>query len=385
MKKAKVFFILGTRPEAIKLAPLVLAFLQKEEFEVRLINTGQHREMSTAFLRNFGLTPHHDLRVMVERQSLHYLTSRIMEELERIFLEERPEFVFVQGDTTTALCGALSAFYFRVPLGHVEAGLRTWEKWRPFPEEMNRVLISRLADFHFAPTVLAKQNLLREGVTESQIFLAGNTIVDALFLILNDHRPIFHPVLREELEQEDGSCGFVTVTAHRRENWGEGIRNIAFGVKMIAEACPDLKIFFSLHPNPSVRETVLRELAGISRVVLLDHLEYPDFVKLLSRSLLVITDSGGVQEEAASLGIPVLITRESTERPEVVESGLGTLVGCRTEKIVEGALTVLDAKTPLRQKSYLFGDGKASWRILHFVSRFFGFSHEDVQEFQPLS
>ncbi|MGC8779003.1 MAG: non-hydrolyzing UDP-N-acetylglucosamine 2-epimerase, partial [Candidatus Caldatribacteriaceae bacterium] len=234
MKKVKVFFILGTRPEAIKLAPLVRAFLQREEFVVQLVNTGQHREMSAAFLRIFDLTPHYDLQVMAEKQSLSYLTSRIVEKLERIFLQERPDFVFVQGDTTTALCGALSAFYFQVPLGHVEAGLRTGEKWRPFPEEMNRVLISRLADFHFAPTFLAKANLLQEGVAESRILLAGNTIVDALFLILGKDLPISHPVLKRELEQND-SPFLVTVTAHRRENWGEGIRNIVSAVRTIVE------------------------------------------------------------------------------------------------------------------------------------------------------
>ncbi|MEN3188164.1 MAG: UDP-N-acetylglucosamine 2-epimerase (non-hydrolyzing), partial [Atribacterota bacterium] len=298
---------------------------------------------------------------------------------------QRPDFVFVQGDTTTALCGALSAFYFRIPLGHVEAGLRTWEKWRPFPEEMNRVLISRLADFHFAPTFLAKRNLLREGINESQILLTGNTIVDALLLILNDGRPLSHPVLKKEFERVDGSYRFVTVTAHRRENWGEGMRSIAFGVKIIAETCPDVKVFFSLHPNPLVRETVMRELTSTPRVVLLDHLEYPDFVQLLSRSVLVVTDSGGVQEEAASLGIPVLITRESTERPEVVESGLGTLVGCHAERIAQEALAILGTRSRLRQRKNLFGDGKASWRILQFVSRFFGFPYEDIQEFCSLT
>ena len=384
MKKVKVFFILGTRPEVIKLAPLVLAFLRREEFEVRLINTGQHREMSSAFLRVFNLNPHYDLQVMAERQSLSYLTSKIMEELERVFLREKPDFVFVQGDTTTALCGALSAFYFHVPLGHVEAGLRTREKWRPFPEEMNRVLITRLADFHFAPTLLAKKNLLQEGIAESQILLAGNTVVDALFLILNQNLPVSHPVLKKELRR-DNSHLLVTVTAHRRENWGEGIKNIASAVKIIAEMSENVKIFFALHPNPSVREMVLHELAGTPRVVLLDGLEYPDFLKLLSQSALVISDSGGVQEEAASLGIPVLITRESTERPEIVETGLGVLVGCRREEIIKQALSFLREGTLPREKRYLFGDGNASLRILGFVSRLFQFSDQDVQEFSPSS
>jgi UDP-N-acetylglucosamine 2-epimerase (non-hydrolysing) len=384
LKKVKVFFILGTRPEVIKLAPLVLAFLRREEFEVRLINTGQHREMSSAFLRVFNLNPHYDLQVMAERQSLSYLTSKIMEELERVFLREKPDFVFVQGDTTTALCGALSAFYFQIPLGHVEAGLRTREKWRPFPEEMNRVLITRLADFHFAPTLLAKKNLLQEGVTESQILLAGNTVVDALFLILNQNLPVSHPALKQELRKDNPHL-LVTVTAHRRENWGEGIKNIASAMKIIAEMSENVKIFFALHPNPSVREMVLHELAGTPRVVLLDGLEYPDFLKLLSQSALVISDSGGVQEEAASLGIPVLITRESTERPEIVETGLGVLVGCRREEIIKQALSFLREGTLPREKRYLFGDGNASLRILGFVSRLFQFSDQDVQEFSPSS
>ncbi|MGQ9474426.1 MAG: non-hydrolyzing UDP-N-acetylglucosamine 2-epimerase [Candidatus Caldatribacteriaceae bacterium] len=380
MRKVKVGFIVGTRPEAIKLAPLILAFLSREEFEVRLINTGQHREMSASFLQTFGLVPHYDLQVMREKQSLHYLTSQIVKELEEILFVERPAFVFVQGDTTTTFCGALSAFYFGIPVGHVEAGLRTWEKRCPFPEEMNRVLITRLADFHFAPTPLARSNLLKEGVAENRIFLTGNTIVDALFWILGQDVSISHPILREELKGNNPHI-FITVTAHRRENWGEGIKNVALAIKALVERYPMVKVFFSLHPNPLVKKVVFRELATIPRVVFLENLGYPDFIRLLSRSSLVITDSGGVQEEAASLGIPVLITRESTERPEILQVGLGVLVGCHTERIIEETVTFLDKNAFSRRNSCLFGDGKASLRILHYVGRLFGFSFQEIPEF----
>lgn len=383
MKKVKVGFIVGTRPEAIKLAPLVLTFLSREEFEVRLINTGQHREMSESFLRIFGLIPHYDLRVMREKQSLHYLTFQIIKELEKILFVERPDFIFVQGDTTTTFCGALSAFYFGIPVGHVEAGLRTWEKRCPFPEEMNRVLITRLADFHFAPTYLARNNLLKEGVAEDRIFLTGNTIVDALFWILGQDMSISHPILREELK-ENNSHIFITVTAHRRENWGKGIQNVALAVKTMVEKYPMVKVFFSLHPNPLVKEVVFQELATTPRIVFLENLDYPDFIRLLNRSSLVITDSGGVQEEAASLGIPVLITRESTERPEILQVGLGILVGCHTERIVEKAIALLDKRVFSRRNNYLFGDGQASLRILHYVGRLFGFSFQEIPEFCSL-
>jgi len=382
LKKIKVFFVLGTRPEVIKLAPLIMAFQSHPRFGVKIINTGQHQDMSHEFLKVFELIPDYDLQVMTEKQSLGSLTARIIQKLEEIFELEHPDFLFVQGDTTTALCGALSSFYAQIPLGHVEAGLRTGEKYRPFPEEMNRVLIARMVDLHFAPTPLAKTNLLKESIEEGKIFLTGNTVVDALLWILQRNVATSHPLLEKELRDDQGSF-IIVVTAHRRENWGEGIRNIAQALKTLVSAHSRVKIFFPVHPNPVVKEVVYSELASLPRIFLLGSLEYPDFVYLLSRSSLVITDSGGVQEEAVSLGVPTLITRESTERPEIVEAGLGVLVGCDQERIVAEALKFMEDRGVSSMKRLLFGDGKASWRILRVIEGFFGLHHEDVEEFVP--
>ncbi|MEN3184778.1 MAG: UDP-N-acetylglucosamine 2-epimerase (non-hydrolyzing) [Atribacterota bacterium] len=367
MPAISVAFVLGTRPEIVKLAPLIHALRREEAFTPWVVHTGQHREMAEAFFEVFCVTPRYDLGVMVKRQSLFYLTSRILEGLEKVFAEDRPDLVVVQGDTTSAFCGALAALYFQIPCAHVEAGLRSFHKYSPFPEEMNRVLIGHIVDLHFAPTPRARENLLREGIPEKRIFVTGNTVVDALFRILAAHPSFTHPVLRREAQ--DGTI--LTVTAHRRENWGEGIAEVARAIRRIATERRDVKVFFPLHPNPSVRDTVVPLLSGLPRVFLLDALPYPDFVRLLSQSRVVVSDSGGVQEEAVALGIPVVVTRDTTERPEVLESGLGVLSGCNEEAIVREVLVLLERPREREQK-FVFGDGKAAERIVQVLRSFFG-------------
>ncbi len=381
MKKAKTFFILGTRPEVVKLAPVISSLSQEKEFEVKIINTGQHRDMAGSFLCLFGLSPHYNLDVMTAKQSLFYLTSQIIKGLEEIFSKDKPDLVIVQGDTTSAFCGALSAFYSQINCAHVEAGLRTGEKYSPFPEEMNRVLITRLADLHFAPTPRSRENLLREGIEEEKIYITGNTIVDTLFQVLEKDLPFQNEILLQEIGKEN-NLKIVTVTAHRRENWETGIEEVAQALQILGEKFPEIKIFFPLHPNPVVRDKIIPHLCAIPQVFLLEPLNYFDFVKLLSQSSLLITDSGGVQEEASALGIPVLITRDFTERPEVVEAGIGHLVGCNREKIVSLATQLLEEGGETKSQS-IFGDGQASWRITQILRSFLKLDSSEFKEFTP--
>lgn len=367
MSGISVAFVLGTRPEIVKLAPLIRALERRKEFFPWVVHTGQHREMAASFFEVFRISPRYDLGVMVEGQSLFYLTSRILEGLEGVFTKDRPDLVVVQGDTTSALCGAMAAFYLKIPCAHVEAGLRSFSKYSPFPEEMNRVLIGRLADMHFAPTPRARENLLKEGIPKERIFVTGNTVVDALFGVLEAYPSFTHPLLREE------ACGgtIITVTAHRRENWGEGIEGVARAIRRIVLEREDVKVFFPLHPNPRVRERVLPVLSGVPRVFLLDSLPYPDFVRLLARSRVVVSDSGGVQEEATALGVPVVVTRDTTERPEVLECGLGVLSGCNEEAIVQEVRTLLEEGKE-RERKFVFGDGRAAERMIEVLAAFFG-------------
>ncbi|HOQ67191.1 MAG TPA: UDP-N-acetylglucosamine 2-epimerase (non-hydrolyzing) [Candidatus Atribacteria bacterium] len=381
MKKAKTFFILGTRPEVVKLAPVISSLSQEKEFEVKIINTGQHRDMAGSFLCLFGLSPHYNLDVMTAKQSLFYLTSQIIKGLEEIFSKDKPDLVIVQGDTTSAFCGALSAFYSQINCAHVEAGLRTGEKYSPFPEEMNRVLITRLADLHFAPTPRSRENLLREGIEEKKIYITGNTIVDTLFQVLEKDLPFQNEILLQKIGKEN-NLKIVTVTAHRRENWETGIEEVAQALQILGEKFPEIKIFFPLHPNPVVRDKIIPHLCAIPQVFLLEPLNYFDFVKLLSQSSLLITDSGGVQEEASALGIPVLITRDFTERPEVVEAGIGHLVGCNREKIVSLATQLLEEGGETKSQS-IFGDGQASWRITQILRSFLKLDSSEFKEFTP--
>ena len=366
-----ILFVLGTRPEAIKLAPLIRAVQeQSSHFRARVCVTAQHREMLDQVLTAFGLQTHHDLNVMQSGQTLSQSSARIVASLEPVFQSERPDVTVVQGDTTTTFCGALASFYARVPVAHVEAGLRTGDIAQPFPEEMNRVLTSRLASLHFAATEGAAANLRAEGVNASDIGVTGNTGIDAILHIrdgLDSGRVRADPAV-----PADSSKRLIMVTAHRRESFGPGFERICAALVRLA-ARGDVEIVYPVHPNPNVREPVHRLLGNVPGIRLIDPLGYVPFVDLMRRSTLLITDSGGVQEEGPSLGKPVLVLREKTERPEAVEAGTVRLVGTDPARIVAEAETLLDNPEMYRRMSRVhnpYGDGQASGRILALISSF---------------
>lgn len=373
----RVSFIFGTRPEAIKLAPLVLAMRKHGEFEPHVCVTGQHREMLDQVLEVFGIQPDVDLNLMRPNQSLGEFTARAIAACDGYLAEYRPDLVLVQGDTTTVFCAALVSFYRRIPVGHVEAGLRTWNRWSPFPEEINRTLTARMADLHFAPTEQARQNLLQEGVPADTIFVTGNTVIDALFYAVDRVRacPPNIPGLPGWL-MEDRATPVILITGHRRENFGEGFENICRAIAELADRYPEVQFVYPVHLNPNVREPVHRILAGRgahhgsvlrSNVHLIEPLSYLPFVALMDRATIVLTDSGGIQEEAPSLGKPVLVMRDTTERPEAVEMGTVRLVGTRCETIVQEVSRLLedeDAYGAMARAVNPYGDGRASTRIL---------------------
>jgi UDP-N-acetylglucosamine 2-epimerase (non-hydrolysing) len=355
-------FILGTRPEAIKLSPLVLALRDRDGWDARICATGQHRELFDRVLTTFNLQPDWNLGAMTAGGSLAQTTSAVVARLEPVLQEYRPDAVFVQGDTLTTLCGALVAFYARIPVVHVEAGLRTGNMAEPFPEEMNRVLTTRLAGLHCAATQQSVDHLLREGIAADAIALTGNTGIDALFYTIAGIRSGLIPARAAALL--DSSRRLVLVTAHRRESFGEGMRDICRAIRDLS-ARSDVQIVFPVHPNPAVRGAVDEILAGTG-VHLLEPLDYPEFVHLLSLASLIITDSGGIQEEAPSIGKPVLVMRNRTERPESVAVGTSKLVGTNPQTIVSEATRLLDdpaAYASMARVSTVYGDGKASARI----------------------
>lgn len=370
MKRYRVLFVFGTRPEAVKLCPLILGMREREEFEARVCVTAQHREMLDAMLGRFGVEPDHDLDVMAPDQPLNALTARILERLDPVLEAERPDFVLVQGDTTTTMAGALACFHRRIASGHVEAGLRTGDMTQPFPEEMNRVVTGRLAALHFAPTPRAAENLLREGVERERVFVTGNTGIDALLYVRER-------LERGEWEGFDGSVPaagrkLILMTAHRRESFGEGFVRICEAARRLAGR-GDAEIVYPVHPNPNVREVVERMLGGVEGVRLVEPLDYVPFVDLMRRADILLTDSGGVQEEGPSFGKPVLVMREKTERQEAVEAGAAILVGTDPERIVYSAGRLLDsaeAREGFTRVRNPFGDGRASERILRAIHSF---------------
>lgn len=356
--------VLGTRPEAIKLCPLIQALRQQSDWETLVCVTGQHRQMLDQVLRAFGITPNFDLDLMQPNQTLSSLTSRLMAGLEKIFEQAKPSFAIVQGDTTTTLCAALTAFYLGVPVGHVEAGLRTFDLKAPFPEEMNRVAVSRLATLHFAATQGAAENLRKEGVAAAAIEVTGNTGIDAILAI--NHALDAGRLRNETPIPLDSQRKLLVVTAHRRENFGENFRHICEAVLALSRRA-DAQIVWPVHPNPNIQEFARQFLRDKANVQLIQPLDYVPFVDLMRRAFLVITDSGGIQEEGPSLGKPILLMREKTERPEAVKAGTVKLVGTATDSIVRAAALLMDDADEYQRMARLqnpYGDGQASKRIV---------------------
>jgi UDP-N-acetylglucosamine 2-epimerase (non-hydrolysing) len=367
----KNLIIFGTRPEAIKMAPLVRAF-QKENniFDTRVCVTAQHREMLDQVLDFFEITPEYDLDLMKPNQNLYSLTSDIILGLKPILEEFQPDYVFVHGDTTTTMASSIAAFYSGAKICHIEAGLRTHNKLSPFPEEINRQVTGRIADYHFAPTEQSKKNLLRENVSESSILITGNTVIDALLESSKRVSSIENLEIENLKSIVDLSKKIILVTGHRRENHGQGFITICEALKAIAISNPDVQIIYPVHLNPNVMKPVYEILSGIDNILLIEPLAYPAFVWLMNQSYLIITDSGGVQEEAPSLGKPVLVMRDTTERPEAVSAGTVILVGTDKEKIIFECSTLLNNNERYSQMSALhnpYGDGKACEKIVTHI------------------
>jgi UDP-N-acetylglucosamine 2-epimerase (non-hydrolysing) len=372
----RVAVIFGTRPEAIKLAPVVLALKTHPAFDCRVCVTAQHRQMLDQVLEVFGITPDLDLDLMEPNQSLGRLTARAIGALDAYLGRERPELVLVQGDTTTVFSAALAAFYHHVPVGHVEAGLRTGDLQAPWPEEANRVLTSRLAALHFAPTAAGRENLLAEGVPQERVLVTGNTVIDALFLALakvGANPPAIPGLPAETLASWEGRP-VVLITGHRRENHGAGFESICRAIAELARRFPETRFVYPVHLNPNVREPARRVLGtGLGNVHLIEALPYLPFLALMSRATLVLTDSGGIQEEAPSLGKPVLVLRDTTERPEAVEAGTVRLVGTSFEGIVTEATRLLTdraAYAAMARAHNPYGDGRATGRIVEACRAF---------------
>ncbi|WP_409158636.1 non-hydrolyzing UDP-N-acetylglucosamine 2-epimerase [Pectobacterium sp. B2J-2] len=365
----KVLTVFGTRPEAIKMAPLVHALAQDGAFESRICVTAQHREMLDQVLRLFDITPDYDLDIMRPGQGLSEISCRILSGLEPVMAEFKPDLVLVHGDTTTTLATSLAAFYQRIPVGHVEAGLRTGNLYSPWPEEANRKLTGHLAMYHFAPTENSRQNLLREHLSDRHIFVTGNTVIDALFWVRD--RILGDAALRRSLDEKyaflDDDKKLILVTGHRRESFGGGFERICSALADIARRHPKVQIVYPVHLNPNVSEPVNRILSGIDNVMLIAPQDYLPFVYLMNRSYMILTDSGGIQEEAPSLGKPVLVMRDMTERPEAVEAGTVKLVGTEVTSIVDAVsmlLTDEEAYQAMSRAHNPYGDGQACQRIV---------------------
>lgn len=369
----RICCIFGTRPEAIKMAPVIKALKARSDVDCRVCVTAQHREMLDQVLGVFGIVPDMDLNIMRPNQTLGELTARLIGKLDAYLSIEKPDVVLVQGDTTTVLAGALAAFYHKIPIGHIEAGLRTGNLYAPWPEEANRVLTTRLAKWHFAPTETSRDNLISEGIPSEHIFVTGNTVIDALHWackIVRERKPVI-PGLPSEIVQ--GNQRLVLITGHRRENFGEGFEQICRAIAQCAAAFPNVHFVYPVHLNPHVQEPVNRILGHVvgKNVHLIKPLGYLEFVALMNRATFVLTDSGGVQEEAPSIGKPVLVTRETTERPEAVGGG-GYLVGADAQKICSGVHELLSDEKVLAKMAKArspYGDGHAAERIAEIVSK----------------
>jgi len=369
--KIRVITIFGTRPEAIKMAPLVKALEEDDAIECILCVTAQHREMLDQVLELFELTPKYDLNIMKQRQTLSMITANVIQGLDKIVEAEKPDLILVHGDTTTTFVASLSAFYHKIKVGHVEAGLRTGNKYSPFPEEMNRLLTGHIADLHFAPTIINKNNLLNENIPEDRIFVVGNTVIDALLTIAGREYEFEDETLRSI---DFDKHRVITVTCHRRENLGENMENIFTAIRDIVLKYDDVEVVYPVHLNPAVREIANKILDGVDRVHLIDPLTYQPFVNLMARSFFILTDSGGMQEEAPALGKPVLVVRRETERPEAIEAGTAKLAGVHHDEIFAMASELLDSKEAYDKMSGAknpYGDGTTSKQILEIIKKTF--------------
>lgn len=382
MSRIKVMTIFGTRPEAIKMAPLVKELEKSEHIQSMVCVTAQHREMLDQVLDIFEIKPQFDLNVMKDRQTLSGTTARVLEGLVDVFQTQKPDMVLVHGDTLTTFISSLAAFYEKIPVGHVEAGLRTFDKYSPFPEEMNRKLTGCIADVHFAPTKTNVRNLLNEGVKTSDIFLTGNTVIDTLKLTVKENCKFEESILNE---LEFGKHRVILVTAHRRENLGEPLENICSAIKQIAFLNKDVEFVYPVHLNPAIRSVVYKILGDIERVHLIEPLGVNDLHNLMNKCYMVMTDSGGIQEEAPALGKPVLVLRTETERPEAVEAGTVKIVGVETADIIEFAMEILNNKDKYEKMSKAanpYGDGLASKRIVDAILYRFGIEKQKPEEFK---
>jgi UDP-N-acetylglucosamine 2-epimerase (non-hydrolysing) len=368
-----VNIVFGTRPEAIKLAPVIQALKSKPGISFRVILTGQHREMTRGILDWFDIVPDADLDIMEKDQTLASMTARCVTLVDKYFSANPAKIVIAQGDTTSAFIASLVGFYHKSKIGHVEAGLRTGNKYSPWPEEMNRLLVTQLADFHFAPTQRNVQSLLKENIKPDAIIESGNTVIDALLYsvkkIKAQHR--YAPVLQDFYQGDKQTAKVILITGHRRENFGGGFENICSAIKTLAEKYPEAHFIYPVHLNPNVRKTVFDMLGNSANIYLIEPLEYPEFVSLMERSFMILTDSGGVQEEAPSLKKPVLVFRENTERPEAVDAGMVKIVGVQTKNIIDSFVSIYE--NPAEYNSMIqgvnpYGDGTAAKKIVDFLA-----------------
>jgi UDP-N-acetylglucosamine 2-epimerase (non-hydrolysing) len=384
MNRKKIAVIFGTRPDTIKMAPLILDLQNNaEQFEVLTIATAQHRQMLDQVLEVFKIKPDYDLDIMAPKQTLASLTAKIITGIDEVLEKEKPDMVLVQGDTSTTCIGSLAAFYRQIPVGHIEAGLRTNDKANPFPEEINRRITGCITDLHFAPTKTAKDSLLLENVDPKTVFVTGNTVVDALKYSVKDNYQFTVPVLNKIVADQKK---VVLVTMHRRENWGKPMEGAASAIKRLAQKFPDFAFVFPVHLNPIVREAVTPILKGMPNVSLIEPLDYLDFVNLMAKSYLILTDSGGVQEEGPHFGVPILVLRYVTERPDAVDYGTVKLVGLDEETIYNAALQLIEDENEYKKMANAvnpYGDGLSSFRTIKIIKNYFGFTKEVVDEFIP--
>lgn len=363
----KVALIFGTRPEAIKMAP-VYHHLKKSNIDVKIISTGQHKEMLYQVFDLFKIKPEYELNIMKEGQGLAELTSRLLQKIDQILIKEKFDYILVQGDTTSALVGALVGFYNKIPIGHIEAGLRTGDIYSPFPEEANRKLIGNIASIHFAPTDTNVNNLLKEGYNKNQILKVGNTVIDALYWV-KENKILDLERIRKKYNLTDKK--YVLMTMHRRENWGEPMKEVLRGVKKYLQENKDLYLVFPMHMNPKIREIIEEELKGIQQKILLNSLEYLEFISIMDGAHYIMTDSGGIQEEAPSLGKPTLVLRDTTERPEAILAGTAKLIGTNSDEVYKN-MRLLEGElyNEMSKANNPYGDGKTSEKIKEFLEQY---------------